>query len=89
MLKRITLIACMVTTASPVSADFFRDYMIDPEDGMLDSSRFLSELPMSFMPVPVVITEPAVGNGLGIVGVFFHENALAVDWRSYVKVKKN
>lgn len=74
MLKRITLIACMVTTASPVSADFFRDYMIDPEDGMLDSSRFLSELPMSFMPVPVVITEPAVGNGLGIVGVFFHES---------------
>ncbi|MCG8440114.1 MAG: hypothetical protein MI751_18695 [Pseudomonadales bacterium] len=41
---------------------------------MLDSSRFLSELPMSFMPVPVVITEPAVGNGLGIVGVFFHES---------------
>ncbi|MZR63371.1 BamA/TamA family outer membrane protein [Alcanivorax sp. DP30] len=74
MWKRTLLAAAIGFTGGTSHADFFQDYMIDPEDGMLDSSRFLSELPMSFMPVPVVITEPAVGNGLGVMGIFFHES---------------
>ncbi len=55
-------------------ASFIDDYMIDPDDGMFDTSQYLSEVPMGFLPVPVIITEPAVGNGLGVVGVFFHES---------------
>jgi hypothetical protein len=61
----------LVTNAQ---ASFFDDYMIDPDDGMLDASKYLSEVPLGFLPVPTIITEPATGNGLGVVGVFFHES---------------
>jgi hypothetical protein len=57
-----------------VAAADFRDIFIDPEDGMLDASKYLSEHPMGFLPVPVIITEPAVGYGLGMFGIFFHES---------------
>lgn len=35
--------------------------LIDPEDGMVDMSRYLQENPYGFLPIPLVITEPAVG----------------------------
>lgn len=41
----------------------------DPEDGQFDVSSFL-EKPHGFLPVPVVITEPAIGYGGGLVGIF-------------------
>ena len=41
----------------------------DPEDGQLDVSSFL-EKPRGFLPVPIVITEPAVGYGGGLAGIF-------------------
>jgi hypothetical protein len=41
----------------------------DPEDGQLDISSFL-EQPHGFLPVPIVITEPAVGYGGGLAGMF-------------------
>ena len=46
--------------------------MIDPEDGMLDMSHFLRDNPYGFLPVPVVITEPSVGYGGGLFGLFLH-----------------
>lgn len=55
-------------------AGFMEEYMTDPEDGMLDASRYLSTVPMGFLPVPTIITEPAVGNGIGLAGIFFHES---------------
>lgn len=57
------------------SASFFENYMIDTQDGMLDGSRFLSETRAGFLPVPILITEPALGEGLGLAGVFFHESS--------------
>jgi hypothetical protein len=45
----------------------------DPDDGMFDMSQWLLENIIGFMPVPVIITEPAVDNGLGAAGVFFHK----------------
>ena len=33
---------------------------LDPQDGQLDMSKFLAT-PRAFLPVPVIITEPAVG----------------------------
>jgi hypothetical protein len=53
---------------------FDTSLFVDPEDGMFDASRYLSERRFSFLPVPVIITEPAVGLGFGVVGVFFHES---------------
>ncbi|MCF7752154.1 outer membrane protein assembly factor [Bacillus subtilis subsp. subtilis] len=43
----------------------------DPEDGHLDLSRWLLDH-RGFLPVPIVITDPAVGNGGGVALAFFH-----------------
>lgn len=45
---------------------------IDPNDGMMDMSKWL-KTDHGFLPVPMVITEPAVGYGGGLSLVFFHE----------------
>ena len=45
----------------------------DPEDGMLDMSDFLLHH-KGALPVPMVITEPAVGYGFGLGLVFFSES---------------
>jgi hypothetical protein len=42
--------------------------LIDPADGYLDASAFLAR--GGFIPVPIIITEPAVGGGLGLAGYF-------------------
>ena len=47
--------------------------LFDPLDGQLDMSQYLSENAYGFLPVPIIITDPAVGGGLGAVGLFFHE----------------
>ncbi len=60
--------------ASPtLLADSFFDQFIDPEDGMLDGSEFLLDYPYGILPVPIFITEPAIGNGFGLAGVYFHD----------------
>ena len=43
----------------------------DSDDGALDLSDWLMTTG-GFMPVPIIITEPAVGTGLGLATVFFH-----------------
>jgi hypothetical protein len=45
----------------------------DPEDGKYDISQMLLDNLVGFMPIPIIITEPAVDNGLGIAGAFFHK----------------
>lgn len=57
-------------TAKPSRFDRFKD----PEDGWLDGSRWLLENAYGFLPVPIIITEPAVDNGLGVAGLFFMPN---------------
>jgi hypothetical protein len=46
---------------------------VDPEDGAFDISQFLAHR-IGFMPVPIVITEPAVGYGGGLALMFLHDN---------------
>ena len=46
-----------------------RSQFFDPEDGQLDVSKFL-ENPHGFLPIPIVVTEPAVGYGGGVAGMF-------------------
>ncbi|TCI07431.1 hypothetical protein EZM97_30185 [Dyella soli] len=48
--------------------------MRDPQDGKFDTSRWLLEH-RGFLLVPVIVTEPAVGNGGGLAAVFFHQPA--------------
>lgn len=61
-------------SAGPPKSDRFRD----PVDGQFDVSDFL-EHPRGFLPVPIVVTEPAVGYGGGLVGMFLRPRTEAGD----------
>ncbi|MGK7244677.1 hypothetical protein ACSPAH_01475 [Buttiauxella agrestis] len=56
-------------------ADARASGFIDDSDGMLDMSQYLSENRYGFLPIPVVITEPAIGYGGGLFGLFLHDTA--------------
>jgi hypothetical protein len=45
----------------------------DPEDGEIDLSKWLLES-KGFLPVPIIITEPAVGYGGGLMALFFRQS---------------
>ena len=45
--------------------------LIDPEDGAVDIGDLINE-PAGFLPIPIIITEPAVGYGGGLAVLFFH-----------------
>ncbi|MCL9773919.1 BamA/TamA family outer membrane protein [Vibrio methylphosphonaticus] len=48
--------------------------VIDPQDGHLDMGEYLANNAYGFLPIPIVITEPAVGVGGGVLGMFLHES---------------
>jgi len=54
-------------------ADGFWSQFVDPNDGRFDASAFLADNAYGFLPMPIIITDPAVDGGLGAVGLFFHE----------------
>jgi len=54
-------------------AGSFMDKVTDPRDGKLDVSDWLLHH-KGFLPVPIVITEPAVGFGGGVALLFFHKS---------------
>lgn len=56
--------------AAPASAPRpWRSRFIDPQDGQFDVGDFLAQ-PHAFLPIPIVVTEPAVGYGGGAAGMF-------------------
>ena len=55
-------------------ADSFCTQFVDPDDGRFDASRFLADNAYGFLPMPIIITDPAVDGGLGAVGLFFQES---------------
>jgi outer membrane protein assembly factor BamA len=59
--------------ASTALAEGLTDAFIDPSDGQFDASEWLLDR-RGFLPVPIVITEPAVGYGGGLALVFFRES---------------
>ncbi|MDH3813159.1 MAG: glyceraldehyde-3-phosphate dehydrogenase [Acidobacteriota bacterium] len=75
MPRRITVIVALLTVVmlcvtAPSSAIDWKLFK-DSEDGALDLSDWLMTKG-GFMPVPIIVTEPAVGTGLGLATVFFH-----------------
>ena len=66
----VLLIVCTFASVQPASALDWKLFK-DPDDGALDLSQWLMTKG-GFMPVPIIITEPAVGAGLGLATVFFH-----------------
>lgn len=68
-LKYIFLFSIVFSLNINASASQFFDQL----DGMFDASEYLSENVYGFLPVPIIITDPAVEGGLGVMGLFFHE----------------
>lgn len=58
----------------PLSEQDFSELTTDDKDGAFDMSKFLLTRG-AFLPVPIIITEPAVGYGGGLAAVFFHQPA--------------
>jgi len=67
-LRPILLLAALLASL-PALAQF-----TDPEDGALDASEFIIDK-KGFLPIPLIITEPAVGYGGGL-GLMFVRNSL-------------
>ena len=70
-LKYFSLFFFSMTVNINVNAS--SNQFIDQLDGMFDASEYLSENAYGFLPVPIVITDPAVDGGFGLMGLFFHE----------------
>ena len=67
---RAFFVLLLVTTSG--IAGMLSDTFIDPGDGYLDMSNWLLHKE-GLLPVPIVITEPAVGYGGGLAAVYFHD----------------
>ncbi len=67
--RAICISFLMSVSCSAIAVSFF-----DPLDGQLDMGEYLAENAYGFLPVPIVITEPALGYGGGFMGVFLHES---------------
>jgi hypothetical protein len=65
----LTLTGSLFTTYTLAASSQFFDVL----DGQFDASQYLSENAYGFLPVPIIITDPAVEGGLGVMGLFFHE----------------
>jgi hypothetical protein len=53
-----------------------RARFFDPDDGQFDLSYFLED-PRGFLPIPILVTEPAVGYGGGAAGMFLRPRTKA------------
>ncbi|MCU0940913.1 MAG: outer membrane protein assembly factor, partial [Burkholderiaceae bacterium] len=57
----------------PAAGASWSDRFVDAEDGKFDMSEHLLQH-RGFLPVPIIVTEPAVGYGLGAGLLFFSES---------------
>lgn len=71
-LSRLLFLIITFLSIQTVSAqNIFNKYFIDSTDHAIDVSNFLNA-GFGFLPVPIVITEPALGFGGGLAGIYFH-----------------
>lgn len=73
-LKKVGLITLILLIASPALSGSFFSQFKDPKDGALDLSNWLVDR-RGFLPVPILVSEPAVGYGGGAALLFFHKSA--------------
>jgi hypothetical protein len=72
-LNKTLLASLIILGSTAVSQASIFEQFIDKKDGKLDASEWILENSVGFMPVPIVITEPAVGVGGGAALLFFSE----------------
>ncbi|WP_440874340.1 BamA/TamA family outer membrane protein [Thalassotalea sp. PLHSN55] len=85
MKKSLLFTLTVLLSCNEVIANQF----IDPIDGMFDASQYLSENAYGFLPVPIIISDPAVDGGLGMMGLFFHEDEAEKDARMALMKSKD
>ena len=73
LLRRVGAIILLALVNQSAAADGFWSQFVDADDGRFDASNFLADNAYGFLPLPIIITDPAVDGGLGVVGLFFHE----------------
>ena len=69
----MVMIVIVVLFSFSIPAHAFMDQFIDSQDGALDMSKWLVER-KGFLPIPLVVSDPAVGYGLGAGLAFFHKS---------------
>ena len=72
-LKYVGILLVVFLTVIPASGSSFFSQFIDPKDGNLDASNYLAGR-TGFLPIPIIISDPAVGYGGGLAVAFFHES---------------
>ncbi len=77
ILRKFSILFLMFTVlivlSIPKPGQAFLDQFIDPKDGALDASNWLIER-KGFLPIPLFVSDPAVGYGLGAGLAFFHKS---------------
>ncbi len=74
MKARLAAVCCVFALHGPAAlAEEKEALFFDEEDGALDMSKWLLKK-KGFLPVPIIITEPAVGYGGGLAAVFFGQS---------------
>jgi len=72
-MKLFYLLIILSIFSLPLYSQNSPSQFIDMLDGRFDASDYLSKNAYGFLPVPIIITDPAVEGGLGLMGLFFHE----------------
>ncbi|UPQ89518.1 glyceraldehyde-3-phosphate dehydrogenase [Vibrio sinaloensis] len=67
-------LALALCSASYTSNAGLLDQFSDPQDGRMDASQFILDNATGFLPMPIMVTDPAVGVGGGGALLFFHES---------------
>jgi hypothetical protein len=73
MLTRLACAATLSFACLACAAEDKPGLFTDPQDGAFDTSEWLLDR-KGFLPVPIIITEPAVGSGGGAALLFFRES---------------
>ena len=71
-LYKFSLFLSLFIVYHSANAQKFNDMFVSPNDGAVDVSGFLNSR-TGFLPVPILITEPAVGYGGGLAIAYFHK----------------
>lgn len=69
----LLVISVLILLTQAIGAHAFMDQFLDPKDGALDMSQWLVER-KGFLPIPLFISDPAVGYGIGAGLAFFHKS---------------
>jgi hypothetical protein len=67
------LVLALATAALPAAAQSWTDRFVDPSDGKFDLSEHLLQY-RGALPVPIIVTEPALGYGGGAALLYFRES---------------